>query len=290
MRNENYLSQNAFENDFGLEMEKLAQDAFVRMDSQLDLSIQTLLRITAPIEFQEDDFLSSEFSEVWESLEPFQANLVNERLWFRTERQLFCERKMAVPLNRLDEVLLWCHKSNGHPGPERTVLFFLQHFFAEMNRSELLENTKKLIAPCETCMKSKPNAFADRGLVSALPIPQVSNDTLHIDFIAMDPYNNFDYVLTVVDSLTRYVQFIPCTKNITGESTMKLNMSEWIAHYGKPQEILSDNDVRFSQEKAWCRDVPVKFSTDQPTARQKGSGNAYTNPQVSVHVRAGKQW
>ena len=92
-----YLSRNAFEDDSGLEIEKLAKEAFVRMDSQLDLSIQALLRITVPIEFQEDDFVSSEFSEVWKYLEPFQANLVSERLWFRTDRQLLCERKMAVP-------------------------------------------------------------------------------------------------------------------------------------------------------------------------------------------------
>jgi hypothetical protein len=49
--------------------------------------------------------------------------------------------------------------------------------------------------------------------------------------------------------------FIPCTKNITGEQTLKLIHKEWIAHYGKPSEILSDNDVRFSSTKGFYQDA-----------------------------------
>ena len=70
-------------------------------------------------------------------------------------------------------------------------------------------------------------------------------------FFAMDAFNYFDYVLTIVDALTRFVIFIPCTKNITGEGTLKTILKEWISHFGKPREILSDNDVRFSQEKGF---------------------------------------
>ena len=71
----------------------------------------------------------------------------------------------------------------------------------------------------------------------------------------MDPFNHFDYVLTIVDGLTRFVQFIPCTKNITGEGTVKLILKEWIQHFGKPREIMSDNDVRFSQEKGFYQGI-----------------------------------
>ena len=59
--------------------------------------------------------------------------------------------------------------------------------------------------PCEVCAKSKPNTAKDRG---ALPIPQLSNDILYIDFVAMDEFNNQDYVLAIVDGLTPFVQYI----------------------------------------------------------------------------------
>ena len=57
----------------------------------------------------------------------------------------------------------------------------------------------------DLCAKSKPNRAKDRGLVGALPIPQLSNDVLYIDFVAMDEFNNQDYVLAIVDgSLSRW--------------------------------------------------------------------------------------
>ena len=72
----------------------------------------------------------------------------------------------------------------------------------------------------------------------------------------MDSHNEYNYVLTIVDALTRFVKFLPCTRNITGEETLKLILREWIMHYDKPSTIMSDNDVRFSQHQGFIR----KFS------------------------------
>jgi len=58
---------------------------------------------------------------------------------------------------------------------------------------------------------------------------------LFIDFISMDPFNNYNYILTIVDSLTRFAKFIPTTKNITGEGVLKLIQKEWISHDDKPK-------------------------------------------------------
>ena len=105
-----------------------------------------------------------------------------------------------------------------------------------------------------------------RGLVSALPIPQIANDLLYIDFVSMDSHNQFNYVLTIVDSLTKFVKFIPCSKSISGEETLKTILLEWILHYDKPSTIMSNNDVRFSQSQGFYQKVfhsigiDVKFS------------------------------
>jgi transposase InsO family protein len=114
-----------------------------------------------------------------------------------------------------------------------------------------MQEAKLILTPCQTCLRSKRNNHTDRRLISALPLPQVINDLIYVDFISMDPYNHFDYVLTIVDAFSKFVKFIPCTKNITGETTLKLIYSEWISNFDKPREILSDNDVRFSQEKGF---------------------------------------
>ena len=76
------------------------------------------------------------------------------------------------------------------------------------NMEELVES----LAKC--CYKTKMDlrsGFWQIGLtkraqeLAALPIPQLSNDILYIDFVSMDEFNNQDYVLAIVDGLTRFV-------------------------------------------------------------------------------------
>ena len=116
-----------------------------------------------------------------------------------------------------------------------------------------------LVDKCEFCLKSKPSTQKDRGLVGSLPIPPLSNDILYIDFISMDNCDKYNYVLTIVDGLSRFAKFIPCTKNITGEETLKVIFQHWIQHYGKPTTIMSDNDVRFSQTSSFYQKVFKSF-------------------------------
>ena len=71
----------------------------------------------------------------------------------------------------------------------------------------------------------------------------------------MDPYNNFDYVLTIVDALSRFVQFLPCQKGISGEGSLKLILERWISIFGKPNTIHSDNDVRFKSPKGFYQTI-----------------------------------
>ena len=127
--------------------------------------------------------------------------------------------------------------------------------------------------PCEVCAKSKPNTAKDRGLVGALPIPQLSNDILYHDFVAMDEFNNQDYVLAIVDGPTRFVQYIPCHKSITGEKTLKLILKEWIQKFDKPTEPLSDNDVRFQQEKGFYQSAFRSLGIDVPFSIPRHPGS-----------------
>ena len=247
-----YLSRNIFEEKFGVDLDDLTKEAFVRMDTHLDFSMQEqIFSMSYENVLKDVDYLNSEFKWIWEKLEPFQSEMIDEKLYYRSEKYLFCERQLMVPERNLESTLLWCHLQNGHPGSEKTLLFFLRFFYSEKGKSELLKVIRKLLESCEVCLRAKPNNAPDRGLIGSLPIPQMSNELLFIDFIAMDPFNGLDYVLTIVDALSRFVRFVACNKNITGEGTLKLIMSEWISHYGCPREILSDNDVRFSSEKGF---------------------------------------
>ena len=159
--------------------------------------------------------------------------MVDGKLYCRNNDELFVEGKRVIPDARLNDALKWAHSTNGHPGAERTAMFFLRNFHTNLTRKELLNRCKQLTDICEICIRAKPSSQVDRGTISHLPIPQIANDTIYVEFISMDPCQTehgptFNYVLTIVDSLTRFVQFVPCCKSITGEETLKVILNNWI--------------------------------------------------------------
>ena len=112
-----YLSRHNFQEDHQVDLEAMAQDAFQRMDMQLDLRMEHMLTLQCA----KGDLENSEFKEIWEKLEPFKAKLIEEKLWYKTEDKLFCERKLVIPKEKMGATIAWCHEANGHPGISRTL-------------------------------------------------------------------------------------------------------------------------------------------------------------------------
>ena len=65
------------------------------------------------------------------------------------------------------------------------------------------------------------------GLLEPLPIPSKSWQSIALDFITYLPVSKgFDAILTVVDRYMKMAHFLPCTKEITSEETVKTVMRE----------------------------------------------------------------
>ena len=69
-----------------------------------------------------------------------------------------------------------------------------------------------------------------------------------MDFVYPFPlsHNGYDSVLTVVDRLTKMVEFIPTTRTVTAEGVARLFFDHIFRHFGLPQVIISDRDTRFT--------------------------------------------
>ena len=251
-----------------MDIENLAKEAFQRMDLQLDLRLEVL---DALGEFSKEDYLP-DFQDLWDKLEPGKVQLVEQKMYFRNDKKIFVEKKILLPPKKMDQAIEWCHKVNGHPGAERTLWFIRRIFHTEVPTKKLLHEISRVIAPCRVCAEAKPNTQVDRGLVGALPIPSMVNEILYVDFTSMDEYNGHDYVMTIVDGLSRFAQFVPCKRKLDGEGALNLIWQNWIQRYGKPREIYSDNDVRFSSQLGFWQSVmralQVKVSFSAPRRPQ----------------------
>jgi hypothetical protein len=78
-----------------MKTEELAEQAFARMDTQLDLSIR-VLTLTLPFPITVDDY-AKEFPEIWTQVDPHTPTIIDGKSWFRTNSKLFCERLLAIP-------------------------------------------------------------------------------------------------------------------------------------------------------------------------------------------------
>jgi len=172
--------------------------------------------------------------------------MIKGKLWYKTDKELFCERLRVVPVSKVPQALGWTHIMVGHTGSHRTILSFFQNFYTPLTKKRLLEIATGMFSKCEMCLLCKPKTQNDRGLIASIPIPQVANSLLYSDFISMD---------TIVCGLTRFCQFIPCQKSITSEKVFKLTVKHWISAYGKTTTIISDNDVRLTQDKCFYRNA-----------------------------------
>ena len=258
-----YLSRELFNEKYSTDIEAIAKEAFQRMDVHLDLRLEALDKED---EWRKEDYMP-EYREEWDLLKEGESKTIQEQMFWRNDQKMYCETKLVIPIRRLQEVILWVHQSQGHLSVERTAWFIQRHYYTKLHPKQLLETIKEILKPCRICAEAKPNTASDRGLIGALPTPSTVNNILYVDFIAMDMYDNYDYVMTICDSLSRFARFIPCRKTATGEKVFQMIWENWIQVYGRPVEIHSDNDIRFQGEHGWWQGclkalkIKVTFST-----------------------------
>ena len=91
----------------------------------------------------------------------------------------------------------------------------------------MLERINRLQETCEACLYAKRNRPRDRGLVGCLPLPDLVNSLVYVDFINRQSCGQFDYCRMIVDSLSSFCQAVPCKKKIGGEQVLSLVQQHW---------------------------------------------------------------
>jgi len=175
-----FLSRHNFNERLQIDIEEQAKSAFQRMDVQLDLRLEALP--FDPKEYENDPHLS----QAWNALTTGKSQMFDTNMFWRTEDKLFCEKKLCIPDSQIPSFILQVHTKMGHPGAERTLWHFLQRFHVPLKAKQLLSVIVPVISPCKVHCESKPNTASDRGLVGALPILNLFNETLYVDLISVD--------------------------------------------------------------------------------------------------------
>ena len=167
---------------------------------------------------------------------------------------LWHKERIIVPSDRIPAFPNWTHESTGHVGADPTLRLFKLWFHCTWSDDQLRKTLQPTVDkwPCGSC---KPGDIRDRGLYSTLPIPHCGNSVLYVDYTEMPKFRGYDFALVATCRLTRFTRVSPCTKNITGEETIKIFLEVWFCVYGAPKEINSDEEVRVRSDTGWYKRV-----------------------------------
>ncbi|KAG8710817.1 hypothetical protein FRC09_020926 [Ceratobasidium sp. 395] len=152
--------------------------------------------------------------------------------------------RLCVPTSLVPEILEEGHdlpSKGAHAGFARTYNCIHSTYYWP----KMAKDIKHYTRTCDICQKTKPRRHGEEGYLQPIPIPEKPFQVISIDFIMDLPKSQgYNAVLVVVDKLTRYAHFIPCTTSINEEESAKLIMQHTWAHYSLPRQIISDCDSR----------------------------------------------
>lgn len=100
---------------------------------------------------------------------------------------------------------------------------------------------------CEQCQRAKVNKHTSSPITPFAP-PERRFGHIHVDIVGPLPQsNNFKYLLTVVDRYTRWPEAWPI-ENMSAYAVAQLLTTQWIARFGVPDIITTDQGRQFESE------------------------------------------
>ena len=136
----------------------------------------------------------------------------------------------------------------GHRGFNKTKQSVGRAFYWRGMHTEILQYCNE----CFGCQKNK-GGRRPYGLLQPIQPPTKKWGAMSMDFITNLPETeeNFDAIVTFVDSLTKLVHFRAVKyKGLTAKELSKVFLQEIFRHHGVPEYIISDRDTKMTS-KFW---------------------------------------
>lgn len=133
----------------------------------------------------------------------------------------------------------------GHPGVQRMAQHLRRHYYWP----RMHEDVCAYVSSCRQCQLIKPST-SPAAPQTTFPIPQHPFQEIALDFVGPLPatVSGFDFMLNVVDRLTKFATAIPCNQKISKTQLAEALFKHIYCRFGIPQVIVSDRDPRIDNE------------------------------------------
>jgi len=102
------------------------------------------------------------------------------------------------------------------------------------------------VSTCDLCLQTKPWRHSPVGELQPLSVPDARWDTLSVDFVVeLLEDSGHNAVMTVVDSVSKRVHFVPTYTSVTAEGAARLFLHHVWKLYGLLKRVVSDRGPQF---------------------------------------------
>lgn len=234
------------------------------------------------------DPLARELFKHWDKTPPAQRSgslfeTAMRKMVVTDSRLLLYGNKPYVPKRLAKEFIRQVHEL-AHQGI--TKLWVDLHL--EWYTPYLFDVIRQVVTHCVTCQRQKKYRMPALPLRMLTP-PKRPFDVIHIDYVSVSKssYHPYDSVLTVVDSFSKFVIFIPARKDDSSEIVARLLITEVFSIFGLPKNIVSDNGTNLIQGAMplLLRWIGAKPSTTTPGHPQANGEAERANQTIITMLR-----
>jgi len=148
---------------------------------------------------------------------------VHSSEWSNIDGLLRFQEKIYVPWSPdlCRQIVALCHNTQiaGHPGRWKTLeLVSWNYWWPQMSRY-----IGQYVSTCDLCLRTKPWRHSPIGELQPLSVPDARWDILSVDFVVELPESfGHDAIMTVMDSISKRVHFVPMHTTVTAEGMARL--------------------------------------------------------------------
>ena len=198
-------------------------------------------------EFKKEQMSDDTLTLCWQTIHPDSRYFVNRDsglLYHTKEIAGIVVHRLVVPVVHRSEVLTAAHDSpwSMHFGMRKTLARIEEYFFW----SSLIRDVKKYVKSCHTCQLKLRRTSADRVPITAVPLANFAFERVNVDVIGpIEPPSSrcHHYILTLIDSCTKWVEAVPL-KGLTARETVDA-LLVMFTRVGVPNIIIADNGTNF---------------------------------------------
>ena len=129
----------------------------------------------------------------------------------------------------------------GHQEPYRTAMMIRQRYFIH----NLMNNVKRYIEACHTCLKTKPKYKKNRPVYGRIPVDYAPMQDLSINIKHMPTvFGGYQYLLVITCNQTNFTIVTPLRSRDV-QSVAKALIYQVIYLFGPPRQIICDKAAEF---------------------------------------------